>query len=1041
MSREVEENYYGIGQFVERSNSGDEEFASNLLPGTLTKDNDFEKSISLKSDLREYIFQTFSRRREQKKKKKGQTTDQSEIEHATRFYGLILQWIGALLAKANANVELNTRMGRFIKEAKITEKMLENIDKNEKGEMILVRLLFQWEGRLFVKILKRVRHVLGFDNRFCVSLDIDDDTGSKEDLCEAQFLPQLQAWHGGGNVEYRPTSYTDLEGLPVILVVVNKGKMGITYPKTLRYYDLRRRYATTAGVTRGAMEQDFGRACRYKCEGDPPLPTVIVSKEAEQQLHSVKKLRKQRNKPSGVYLLDPDYRKFMQPSGRKDFPNSESDLKPYQKWIACGSHWDVGNTSTADNRYLLVGRPQIGKTGVFLHLALLLWRAAGKPRYISPTCEDAPVVEIELATSGDEAEDAVEEPNTLINMEAFPDFSLMKELKLEPCSVSSRYGDPNDERVQKHYLVEGNKYPFPDALRGGRNTLMKRTVAKHRFDRAEKESENQGTTANRVIQIRATNPFCSKPIQGGVRKEEMTNMEQLTRIYEEVAIAGLGTLYLRKAKLTSKWNLPQRGTGVPTVKSEIKLPPILIPSSGRAKTALLDLTDAMERKEGFIEIVIVREEEKYEYLNTALLHEVLDVFVMNASNYNTVGEARMVSKKLGEQITDGTGMKHLFILDDNVLFWNGVTLINDPCSLFGLDANHKRSQRTDISLFTVLNHFSINNFDEVKNFNILGFSIGTHKGINKRRQAYGRKHVASAVLINLQKSKDVDYNPKAWAMEDIDFNNRTDDLSSKDRDEGVIAKCLRFVACKKKLPEGGVVPRDYPEEVMRLMQASGEWSRVVQRHVQGQVEGKGEKSKEKRGDGGMDAGLEEGKEAEIERLLSTKASVDEEEADLQRELERMQREYQKQLALKKKEISEKRKIMETLNADIAILQGKEPEEPTEGSERKKKKRHRMHETPEIDPGQLADAKDSKLLPDGLVKQEGDTIKVKCDTTECDCCDITKPFHHFAVCIGKVHGEHGYCHMCSLYGENDKFSSLAEEYVRINKLNSKKRKSM
>ena len=56
------------------------------------------------------------------------------------------------------------------------------------------------------------------------------------------------------------------------------------------------------------------------------------------------------------------------------------------------------------------------------------------------------------------------------------------------------------------------------------------------------------------------------------------------------------------------------------MKSEIKLPPILIPSSGRAKTALLDLTDAMERKEGFIEIVVVREEEKYEYLNTALLH-------------------------------------------------------------------------------------------------------------------------------------------------------------------------------------------------------------------------------------------------------------------------------------------------------------------------------------------------------------------------------------------------------------------------------------
>ena len=114
MSREVEENYYGIGQFVERSNSGDEEFASNLLPGTLTKDNDFEKSISLKSDLREYIFQTFSRRREQKKKKKGQTTDQSEIEHATRFYGLILQWIGALLSKAKVNLEGYSACVRYV---------------------------------------------------------------------------------------------------------------------------------------------------------------------------------------------------------------------------------------------------------------------------------------------------------------------------------------------------------------------------------------------------------------------------------------------------------------------------------------------------------------------------------------------------------------------------------------------------------------------------------------------------------------------------------------------------------------------------------------------------------------------------------------------------------------------------------------------------------------------------------------------------------------------------------------------------------------
>ena len=59
-----------------------------------------------------------------------------------------------------------------------------------------------------------------------------------------------------------PRTYEDLLDLPVILAVVQKGKMGITYPRSLRYYDLRMRYLEMYEVTRGALVQDFGRACR-----------------------------------------------------------------------------------------------------------------------------------------------------------------------------------------------------------------------------------------------------------------------------------------------------------------------------------------------------------------------------------------------------------------------------------------------------------------------------------------------------------------------------------------------------------------------------------------------------------------------------------------------------------------------------------------------------------------------------------------------------------------------------------------------------------
>ena len=248
-------------------------------------------------------------------------------------------------------------MARFLRGAKITEAMLKDIDNSDgTGKMVLVRLLYKQEGRILVKTLKEVRNALGLDDVFCVSLDCDDDTSSREklDLCETQFLPRLQAWNS--DKEFKPTFYTDLKDLPVILVVVEKGKMGITYPKSLRYYDLRMRYASTTGVTRGAIEQDFGRACRYTYEGDPPLPTVIVSQAAEKQLleHDIRQGRLGRKcKPSGVYKLRPDYQQYMTPivKGEDNYPKDESTLLPYyQKWKACGKHWDVGNTEKAPDR-------------------------------------------------------------------------------------------------------------------------------------------------------------------------------------------------------------------------------------------------------------------------------------------------------------------------------------------------------------------------------------------------------------------------------------------------------------------------------------------------------------------------------------------------------------------------------------------------------------------------------------------------------------------------------------------------------------------
>lgn len=70
----------------------------------------------------------------------------------------------------------------------------------------------------------------------------------------------------------RLRKYSDLDGLPCILILCEKGKMGDTFPPSFRYYDLRLRYPVNVSY-RASFEQDLGRAFGY---GDR-RPTIMVS--------------------------------------------------------------------------------------------------------------------------------------------------------------------------------------------------------------------------------------------------------------------------------------------------------------------------------------------------------------------------------------------------------------------------------------------------------------------------------------------------------------------------------------------------------------------------------------------------------------------------------------------------------------------------------------------------------------------------------------------------------------------------------------------
>ena len=59
-------------------------------------------------------------------------------------------------------------------------------------------------------------------------------------------------------------------------------------------------------------------------------------------------------------------------------------------------------------------------------------------------------------------------------------------------------------------------------------------------------------------------------------------------------------------------------------------------------------------------------------------------------------------------------------------------------------------------------------------------------------------------------------------MEDIDFNLKVNDMWELCHDDGVIVKCQRFIA-SKKIMDGGILPRDVPQEVYEYMKEDPDW--------------------------------------------------------------------------------------------------------------------------------------------------------------------------------------------------------------------------
>eukprot|EP01043_Picozoa_sp_COSAG02_P048824 COSAG02_NODE_4840_length_4918_cov_35.030712_1_plen_1132_part_10 len=482
--------YYGIADYCNKDHIG------QWGEGRMTSDDDFDRlwrDADGKSDADKRVETML------------QQYKSALIKHAIIHRNAF----GKLSADTKTKIEKWT--------SKFTDNMIADLLKpapSGKGSMILIRVDSKPNGAVLHAGILKAQKELGLQDSFATILDTDQRNTSLKDLIKSDVLKKrLASWairiedpHAHLTQpqtiqELCVDAYEELEGLPCILILCQKGKMGDTFPRSMKYYDLRLKYygSGTKAIIRAPAEQDLGRACRWvdkhpnNCatcrtenDGEPDdyerkqMPYMLVSSV---MIKTFKQGRKSTGNP--VLRRQPDRVKKMvkvpekdirQPPGHSELRRGETNLVYYHPLDdfdteTYRTNWDAGEGNAdykpddpaiwRDNpsRFALVGRPQIGKTGVFLHLIYLLYQVVQPPaQSIDIPTDDSDHSEDD---SDDERPGAAGDKDSLVRLSKFPNYRWLKDMKFD----KSKHRPSNEADGRVEMKLKDVVFEYPE-LRG-----------------------------------------------------------------------------------------------------------------------------------------------------------------------------------------------------------------------------------------------------------------------------------------------------------------------------------------------------------------------------------------------------------------------------------------------------------------------------------------------------------------------------------------------------------------------------------------------
>ena len=238
----------------------------------------------------------------------------------------------------------------------------------------------------------QIKHQLVTSNPFFKKLQTENCQAKIDCSCkDLELKPRQKKCVNCGHVHKSITQYEDLENLACLLILVDKGRMGDTFPQSFDCLDLRLSYDSKP-LYLSTIIQELGRICRYaKISVDdsraPNLPYVLIGPELYRALReSIKR------SPSIMSLISRNRKankvdRYMTEQTRADVKTSFPLRWP--DYEASKDSYDHENQRKHRNRILLQAEPQIGKTGTYLCLIKLLrLDILGKEKVLSASKRD-----------------------------------------------------------------------------------------------------------------------------------------------------------------------------------------------------------------------------------------------------------------------------------------------------------------------------------------------------------------------------------------------------------------------------------------------------------------------------------------------------------------------------------------------------------------------------------------------------------------------------------------------------------------------------